>query len=98
MVQYQVKSEHAEENVGYIKKVFEELKLNSPEGLRYASFILNDGLSFVHFASIETEDGKNPLSENEAFKKFQERIKDRCEQPPVAFDLNDVGSYRIFGG
>jgi hypothetical protein len=31
------------------------------------------------------------------FKAFTAQIKDRCEEPPVAVDLKDVGSYRFFG-
>ena len=71
---------------------------SEPAGLRYASFKLDDGVSFVHLASIETEDGANPLSESDAFKAFQADIQDRCEEPPAAVDLNDIGSYRFFEG
>jgi hypothetical protein len=74
LVSYKVKSGRAEENEGYICKVCEELRQTSPEGIRYALFKLDDGLSFVHIASIETSDGANPLGQSEAFKKFQEGI------------------------
>ena len=97
MVRYSVKPDKAEENTAYIKKVFEELKQNSPDGLRYASFQLDDGVSFVHFASIETSDGTNPLAQTEAFKKFQAEIKERCDKGPTASPLNEIGSYRMFG-
>jgi hypothetical protein len=96
MVRYKVKADRAEENVDFIKKVFAELKQNSPDGLRYASFQLEDGVSFVHIASIETDDGTNPLSAVSAFKAFQQNIRDRCEEPPVAVELTEIGSYRIF--
>ena len=96
LVRYKVKSNRAEENTDFIKKVFTELQQNSPEGLRYASFKLDDGVSFVHIASIETESGNNPLAETAAFKKFQAEIKARCEEPPVAVELNEIGSYRFF--
>ena len=76
--------------------MFSELQQNSPDGLRYASFKLMDGVSFVHIASIETENGNNPLAESTAFKNFQAEIKDRCEEPPVAVELNEIGSYRFF--
>lgn len=97
LVQYKVKADEAEENVGYIKKVFRELQENSPAGLRYASFVQPDGVSFVHIASIETEDGSNPLTESAAFKAFQAGIKDRCEVPPKAVELNELGNYRLLG-
>jgi hypothetical protein len=76
---------------------FEQLKSESPPGLRYASFKLDDGVSFVHIASIETSDGSNPLGERSAFKAFIAEIKDRCEEPPNAMELTEVGSYRLFG-
>lgn len=94
LVRYKVKAEKAEENQKYIESVFEELHANRPEGLRYASFKLDDGVSFVHIASIETEGG-NPLSDTAAFKAFQAEIKERCEEPPAAVELHEIGSYRL---
>jgi len=96
MVRYKVTADKAEENEALIKDVFAELAQSAPGGLRYASFKLDDGVSFVHIASIETNEG-NPLGETAAFKAFQEAIKDRCEEPPEAVTLNEIGSYRFFG-
>jgi hypothetical protein len=97
LVRYKVKPDRVGENEDYIRKVFQELKQTGPEGLRYASFKQDDGLSFVHIASIETAQGNNPLAESPAFKAFQAEIKDRCDEPPVAVELNEIGSYRFFG-
>ena len=97
IVQYKVKSERAAENESLIKAVFEELNQSKPAGLRYASFKQDDGVSFVHVASIETEDGVNPLDSSTAFKAFQAEIRDRCEVPPVAIQLDEIGSYQFFG-
>jgi hypothetical protein len=97
MVRYKTKSDRAGENEALIKKVFQELQASGPAGLRYASFKLGDGVSFVHIASIEREDGTNPLTQSAAFKAFVSEIKDRCEEPPVATDVTVVGSYRFFG-
>ena len=97
LVRYKVKPGMAAENRSYIEKVFQELKANGPDGIRYASFILDDGVSFVHIASIERSDGRNPLSETAAFKAFQAGIRDRCEEGPVAVTLEEIGSYRMFG-
>ena len=96
MVRYKVKADKAAENEEFIKRVFEELLQSNPDGLRYTSFRLEDDVSFVHIASIETDNGENPLSQSSAFKSFQENIKDRCEEPPVAIDLHTIGSYRFF--
>ena len=97
MVRYKVKADRAGENERWIRKVFEELRHETPPGLIYASFKLDDGLSFVHIASIETDDGNNPLSQSEAFRAFQEGIHDRCEEQPVAVELTEIGAYRLFG-
>lgn len=96
MVRYKVKPDRAEENIAYIKEVFRELEAEEPEGLRYVSFNLEDGLSFVHIAVIETEDGTNPLPQSESFRKFVADIKDRCDEPPAATAADIVGSYRLF--
>ncbi len=94
MVQYKVKADKADENREFIEKVFAELLETAPEGLRYVSFVLDDGVSFVHVASVEGE--QNPLRESEAFKAFQAGIKERCEEPPQATELTMVGQYRAF--
>ncbi len=96
VVRYKVKADRADENRQYIKKVFAELDENKPDGLRYVSFNLDDGLSFVHIAVVETADGKNPLPEISAFQDFLSEIKDRCDEPPVATKADIVGSYRLF--
>jgi hypothetical protein len=36
-----------------------------PTGLRYATFQLDDGVSFVHLASNDTEPGPSPLATNQ---------------------------------
>jgi hypothetical protein len=95
MVRYKTKPDKAGENVRYIQKVFEELQRSSPAGLRYVSFTLSDGVSFVHIASIETADDSNPLTQSAAFKSFQAGIKDRCEEQPVATELTAIGAYRF---
>lgn len=97
LVRYKVKPQFASENQQYVEKVFEELHQHSPQGLRYATFKLSDGVSFVHLVSIETENGDNPLAQTQAFQNFQAGIKDRCEELPVATDLEEVGSYHFFG-
>jgi hypothetical protein len=98
MVRYKVKPGRVAENERYIKSVFEQLQRDRPTGLRYATFKLGDGVSFVHIASHEAVDGSNPLGELPAFKAFTAEIKDRCEDPPVVAELTEVGSYGFFGG
>lgn len=98
MVRYKVKPDRAAENEAYIAGVFAQLRREQPAGLRYASFKLEDGASFVHIAAIDTADGSNPLIQLAAFQAFTAGIKDRCAEPPVAVALTELGSYRFDGG
>src|SRR6266513_367729 len=74
MVRYKVKPEQAARNEELVRQVYEELHQTAPAGLRYATFVLEDGVSFAHVASIETADGRNPLTDVAAFRAFQEGI------------------------
>ncbi|MFN0064329.1 MAG: hypothetical protein ACKVPX_17610 [Myxococcaceae bacterium] len=81
------------ENESYISAVFGELERDKPRGLRYSSYKLPDGVSFLHIATVDTADGVNPLLALDAFKKFAETIKERCVDPPVTTVLEQIGVY-----
>ncbi|MFN0248325.1 MAG: hypothetical protein ACKV2T_15650 [Kofleriaceae bacterium] len=98
LVQYRVKANCAAENEQFIGRVFEALSREKPSGIRYASFKAPDGVSFTHFAVVDTDDGKNPLLALEAFKAFASKIRERCETPPQTTELVEVGTYRMFDG
>jgi len=95
VVRYAVKPERVEENQHLIERVFAELAESDPGGIRYATFLLADGVTFVHVASIDTDDGSNPLGSIAAFAEFTRDIADRCVEPPVAQDATVVGSYGL---
>jgi hypothetical protein len=97
IVRYKVKPERAAENEELVLAVYAELHETRPAGLRYATFQADDGVSFVHLASTDTEDGQSPLSQVQAFKRFQKNIHDRCEEGPVVSELREIGSYRLLG-
>ncbi len=102
VVRYRVKKDFAEENARNIQAVFAELARTSPPGIRYASFRLGDGadesVGFMHVASVETDDGKNPLLALDAFQRFAAAVKERCVEGPVTTDLEKVGAYRFLDG
>jgi hypothetical protein len=97
VVRYKVKSDRAEENVAYIQRVFEQLQRESPDGLRYCSFQLEDGLSFLHIAAVDDSLKANPLTGISAFKDFASNIAERCEEPPRAVSARLIGAYETFG-
>jgi hypothetical protein len=94
MVRYKVKPDRVTENEDLVRAVYDELHRAEPAGLRYATFRLDDGVSFVHVASSDGE--RSPLSDVAAFKRFQENIADRCDEPPVVTELREIGSFRVF--
>jgi hypothetical protein len=93
VVRYRTKPERAEENATLVAQVFSELAAEQPDGLRYATFRLADGVSFVHVAEVDTADGANPLGSIAAFGEFQREIPDRMVEGPVVADATLVGSY-----
>ena len=98
MVSYKLKADRVAENESHVVAVFEALEQAAPAGLRYATFRLGDGVSFVHLVSHEEADGSNALTSLPAFKAFAQGIKDRCVEPPVRVELTEIGSYGFFTG
>lgn len=94
MVRYRVYPDRVAENEELVRAVYDELAAAQPEGLHYATFKLPDGVTFVHLAR---HDDPNPLSTIAAFQRFQEGIRERCEEPPAVTELHEIGSYRLFG-
>ena len=96
VVRYKTKPDRADENQALVEGVFRELTADAPGGLRYATFRLADGVSFVHVASVETDDGANPLSSTPAFAAFLQGIADRCDEGPLASEAQVIGSYQFW--
>src|SRR5688500_15538724 len=48
MVRYKVKPDQAARNEELVRRVYDELHQTTPSGLRYATFVLEDGVTFVH--------------------------------------------------
>ena len=94
LVRYKTKPDRTDENEKLIKGVFRELHATSPSGVRYLALKLADG-TFVHFVGNEAKDGANPIPALDAFKAFQQGIKERCSEPPQSGDVTVVGNYRM---
>jgi hypothetical protein len=95
IVRYKVKPEAVARNEDLVRAVYAELDQTQPAAFRYATFRLDDGVSFVHV--VEHEDGTNPLPGIGAFQRFLENIADRCDEGPVSSDMSEIGAYRLFG-
>jgi hypothetical protein len=93
VIRYTTKPGSSEENERLVRGVFAELAKDGGEGIRYAVFRLDDGVSFVHVAVLDGDE--NPLSASVAFAEFQSDIPDRCVEGPIAADAAVIGSYRF---
>lgn len=96
IVRYKTKPEKAQENERLIASVFEELRVRSPDGLRYLALRLADG-SFVHFVASDGAGDASPLRALASFRSFQSGVNERCLEPPRADDAIIVGNYRMLG-
>jgi hypothetical protein len=95
MVKYKVKPDQVEHNKELVRAVYGALQESEPEGLRYATFQLDDGVSFIHLLIDERTDGSNPLGELPAFKEFQRGIPERMQDSPVVSPVEAVGSFGL---
>ena len=96
IVRYKVKASEADANMQAVQAVFAELRDTQPEGVRYATFVAEDGVTFFHIADFD-EGVDNPIAKTGAFKAFQQALGDRCEEKPSPTNLRQVGTYKFFG-
>ena len=92
VVRYKVKPGQGDENQRLIEEVFAQLERDKPSGVRYQVVRLPDGVSFMHMATVDAGP-VHPLTSLDAFKHFFAGIKDRCEEPPVATEVQIVGAF-----
>jgi hypothetical protein len=96
MVRSQIKPESVADLEAAATRMFAALDQEQPQGIRYASCKLSDGVTFV--AILEVEDGvENPLPTISAFREFQENLKNWIAEPPAPDPAVVIGSYRLFG-
>jgi len=97
MIRYEAKPEQAGENQRLIEGVFDELHRSSPAGVSYTVVRMSDGVSFMHVATVESDDGPNGITQLATFAEFQKAIQDRIQQPPASEEVTLVGTYNALG-
>jgi hypothetical protein len=95
MVRAKVKAEHVAAIEAAGKRIFEALEREQPQGFRYTTCRLPDGVTYVNLWEID--DGvDNPLSTLPEAQAFREGLKTWMAEPPIYEQLTAVGSYRFF--
>ena len=95
LVTYKVKSDRVEENEKLVKAVYEELRQKNDPDIHYATFKLDDGQTFAHFASFASPEKQAELTESKSFQAFRKDLPARCEVPPDPQKLNEIDSYNF---
>lgn len=94
MVRSRVKVENIADVEAAVRTMFSAIEESQPQGVRYSSCKLPDGVTFVAF--LELDDGvDNPLPKLPAFREFQENLKNWLAEPPRPEQLTVIGSYKL---
>jgi hypothetical protein len=95
MIRPKIKAEHLDEVDAAVEKMFAAIAREKPEGVRYASCRLPDGVTFVVLLALD--DGiDNPLPAVPEFREFQDKLRTWIAEPPIPDQLTVLGSYRLF--
>ena len=91
MIRCKVRADGVEAGLELLQEVYEEMRSVRPKGLRYATFQLEDKVTFVSFA--EMDEGPEVLQQRKAFQRLRATPDQRFDDPPVLTMLHEVGSY-----
>jgi hypothetical protein len=73
-VQYTTTPEYAPANKENIRQIVNELKSINHPGIKYSTYLLPDGKTFMHFDQLENEEAHQFLQSLESFKKFADEL------------------------
>src|SRR5690242_11508659 len=95
IVRAKVKAEQVAAIEAAGERVYEALEREQPQGIRYTTCRLPDGVTYLNI--LELDDGvDNPLLALPEGQAFQEGLKTWIAEPPTSERLTVVGSYRFF--
>ena len=92
MITYTLKREELPAHLALVGEVYADLQQLAPDGLGYATYQLDDDVSFVELLTGDA--GPGPLAGSAAFARFRSSLDARCERPPVLIELRQVGAYQ----
>jgi hypothetical protein len=97
IIRYKIKPTQVARHEELDRAVHDELARSRPAGLRYATFRLDDGVSFLHLVQ-EADDATDSLPSVAAFNEFRADLRERCDEVPVRAELTIVGAYELGWG
>ncbi len=91
MIRYKLRPDQVARNLELLRAVYEEMESAPPDGVRWASFQLDDEVTFVDFVLGGGPPGQ--LSRLETFQRFRTTLDERCAEPLVMTELHAVDSF-----
>jgi hypothetical protein len=96
-VQYTIQPDFVEQNKKNIEAVMSELRTINNPGFKYASYVLDDGKTFMHLVHYSSAESEYLPGSLETFKHFQSQLNGHFEVPPKAESLELVeSSFNLF--
>ena len=96
-VQYTTTKEFAPINQENINRVVAELKKLNHPGIKYSTYLLEDGKTFMHFDQFENEEAHQVLQGLASFKRFAEELQASLMEAEPRLELPSlVGSTEMF--
>lgn len=97
-VTYTVQPTYVEQNKQNIKQVMDDLKKLENPNTKYASYLEEDGITFMHFAQYPDEETSKILTTLPSFSKFRKELKESNPiTPPKSMNLSLVGAgFKLF--
>ncbi|MES9540633.1 hypothetical protein AB0C21_09400 [Spirillospora sp. NPDC049024] len=96
MIRWKIKPEQVERELELLREVYAELRAVRPDGLRYATFRLDDEVTFMDI--VELDDGPEVLRRIEAFQRYRSTLDERCDEAPAMTALHQVDCYGFNAG
>ena len=94
MIRAKVQAAHVTDIETAVKRVFAALDREQPQGIRYLSCRLSDGLTYTILLELD-EGVDNPLPALPEFRAFQEGLRQWIAEPPTSEPVTVIGSYRF---
>lgn len=95
IIRYTVKRDQIERHLELLRAVYQELESAQPDHFRYATYQLEDGISFVDV--VIGADLPGPLPRLESFQRYRADLDERCDER-TAVEFQEVGSFRFHQG
>ena len=95
MIRAKLKAESVSDIDAAAEKMFSAIDAAQPEGVKYASVRLADGVSAVAFLALE-DPADNQLQAIPEFREFQSQLPEWLAEPPIVEPITVIGSYEMF--